>query len=214
MQPCCSTMKNQIKIQTLKVGELSSNCYVASKNGKCFIVDPGDEAENIIKAIGKNKLDLILLTHGHFDHVLAVEPLHEKFPQVPIYMGEDDEDLLKELSEQNRYSTKELKDIKVAIKHISSGSKIIFEGEKIKVFETPGHSFGSVCYLIGDNLFTGDTLFYHTIGRTDFWTSDPLSMRNTLAKLAKLPKKIKVYPGHGRETTIKEELTNGYLARM
>lgn len=202
-----------IDIKKIIVGQLGASCYVIKQKIECVVIDPGDDVQKIINAIEGSNLRYILLTHGHFDHVLALEPLHEKFPNTPIYMGEDDEVLLRVLSEQNLYSNKALNDIKVTIKHIDEKKQLKLANTKIRVIETPGHSHGSLCYLIDGNLFSGDTLFYHTIGRTDFWTSDPIAMQDSLKILAKLPKTTKVYPGHGRTTIIEEELNNGYLSR-
>lgn len=203
-----------MNIKKIIVGEIRTNSYIVSKNGKCFLVDPGDDAFAIIDAIKSDELLLILLTHGHFDHVLAIESLHKKFPTVPIYISGEDEHLLKELSKQNHYSSKEIKDMKICLKRVNEESEIIFIDEKIQVIKTPGHSHGSVCYLVNGNLFSGDTLFYHTIGRTDFWTSNHCDMISSLKKLTRLPKATKVYPGHGRITSIGEEAKNGYLGKI
>jgi glyoxylase-like metal-dependent hydrolase (beta-lactamase superfamily II) len=203
-----------MNIQKVVVGELRVNCYVVKSGSHCFVVDPGDESDKILNAIDGLVLDFILLTHCHFDHTLALEDLKFCYPKVPIYVTQDDKELLRNLSEQKPYSTKELKDFKLRVKNIEDNKVINFGKYKIKVIETPGHSHGSVCYLFDNNLFSGDTLFYHTIGRTDFWTSDPVKMRQSLKKLADLPEEVKVYPGHGPQTTIEEELKNGYLARL
>lgn len=200
-----------MEIKKIIVGEIRTNCYIISQNDECFIVDPGDEINKITKNIDGYQLRFILLTHGHFDHVLAAEHLHEQFPEVPIYVCCEDADLLKSLAYQNRYSSRELKDLKLNLRKIKRDCELTFCGEKIKVIKTPGHSHGSVCYLIDGHLFSGDTLFYHTIGRTDFWTSNHEDMISSLKKLSKLPHNTKVYPGHGRLTTIAEELRYGYL---
>ncbi len=198
-------------IKKIKIGEIGTNCYIVKNSKRCFVIDPADEVDEIFRKIGRLNLEFILLTHGHFDHVLAVEDIHKKYPNIPVYIGKFDKELLRNLSEQKYYSTKELKDLSLSVRIVSDGDRIKFGDNKIKVIETPGHSFGSVCYLLGNHLFSGDTLFYHTIGRTDFWTSDPSSMQQSLKKLSKLPTKTKIYPGHGRSTTIAEEIQNGHL---
>jgi len=201
-------------IKKIVVGEIKTNCYIISKGDKCFVIDPGDEFNKIIKETQKYELQFILLTHGHFDHVLAIEKIREIHRKVPVYISGEDEYLLRCLSEQNPYSSKELKDFKFAIKRINENTTLSFCGDKINIIETPGHSQGSLCYLINDNLFSGDTLFYRTIGRTDFWTSNHDDMIKSLKKLAALSENTKVYPGHGCMTTISEELTNGYLGKV
>ena len=200
-----------LKIDKITVGELKTNCYVVKSHKKCFLVDPGAQADKIIEAFGGCELLFILLTHCHFDHVLALEQIIDNYSRIKVYVHQADNELLKNLSQQRHYSRNTLKNLDIPVKRVKDNQTIKFEDYEITVITTPGHSHGSVCYLINDNLFSGDTLFYHAIGRTDFWTGDPVAMRKSLQKLARLPKNTLVLPGHGRPTTIQEELKSGYL---
>lgn len=198
-----------MKIQTIVVGKLKTNCYLVSvKSGETFIVDPGDEAEKILpelKKIAYCDLKYILLTHGHFDHVLAVDALKKEYPGAKVIAHENDLLQIRRLTEQGVFIGTFLRPLKSEIIAISDQAILPFGGEKIKVIATPGHSPGSVCYLYQNNLFSGDTLFWHTYGRTDLPESSAEKMAKSLPKLLKMPQNIKVFPGHGRVTSIGEE---------
>jgi glyoxylase-like metal-dependent hydrolase (beta-lactamase superfamily II) len=179
------------------------------------IIDPGDEAGKIVTEMRKIKdlkLDYILLTHGHFDHVLAVDELKRKFPETRIFVGQKDQEILANLSKQSYFLSQKIKDPVSPTETVQDGDTLNFGKDKIKVIETPGHTPGGVCYLIGDHLFSGDTLFYHSHGRTDLPTSNNDKMSESLEKLAKLSENIRVFPGHGPETTIREEKLLGFLS--
>lgn len=203
-----------LKIEKVVVGEIETNCYVVKKDNNCFIVDPGAEAKKIKELVGKHRIQFILLTHGHFDHVLALMDMKMIYPEADIYIGRGDKNLLSHLSEQSYFIGQRLRDIKLPLKLVKEGDLIKFDHEIITVIETPGHSLGSVCYKVGKNLFSGDTMFYHSIGRTDLPTSDSKLMERSLQKLADLPADTKVFPGHMQETTIIEEKTLGFLANI
>jgi len=200
-----------LKIQKIVVGQIETNCYVVSRGNICFIVDPGGDSAKIKDAVGIMKPQFILLTHGHFDHVLALESMIMLFPKVDVYVGVDDKYLLEHLSEQGDFVGQKLKDIHVRVKAIREDDVIRFASDRITVIDTPGHTLGSVCYRLGNNLFSGDTLFYHTIGRTDLPTSNKELMKKSLEKMARLPVDLRVLPGHMKETTILEEKTFGFL---
>ncbi len=174
-----------MEIYQIEVGPMKNLCYIVSSKGESVIIDPGFDAEKIIGVVKSNNLKVkyVLLTHGHFDHIRAIPEIKKEF----------DVDILCNPNEN----------LKIPYKSIYDNKEIEFGDEKIKVIETPGHSRGSVCFLIRDNLFSGDTLFYHSFGRTDLPEGNENEMLNSLKKLFELPKKIKVYPGHdyGAETT-------------
>jgi len=201
-------------VRRIIVGPITTNCYIASFDGKCFLVDPGDEPSRILKEIGSMHLEFILLTHGHFDHVLALDEVCKAYPKAVVYISKNDQGLIKNLSAQTYFLGKEILDINTPAKAVGQGDKIKFAGETIKVISTPGHTSGSVCYLLNDTLFSGDTLFYHSIGRTDLPTSDDIDMLGSLKKLSSLPLETQVLPGHGQQTTIGEEVQNGFLAKF
>lgn len=205
-----------MKINSIKVGEERANCYVVSDSEQnVFVVDPGDEPERIIELISEIKnarVLYILLTHGHFDHVRAVDGLKEKYPNAEVVIGEEDIDFIRNMPEQGLFVHKFLKNIKSKIVTYSNGEYLPFGPENIKLIATPGHTPGGLSYLFQGNLFTGDTLFYHTIGRTDLPLASSEVLQESLNKIIALPGETKILPGHGRSTTIKEEqLNNPFL---
>ncbi len=199
-------------VQMFTVGKLFTNCYLVScqHTKEAIIIDPGFdsrlEAEKIFKRISEQGLLLkfILNTHGHPDHTCGNRIVKEKF-HVPILIHESDAHMLGVLG------------IKIAkffgFEDSSPSADIILhDGDSIKigrinlkVMHTPGHSLGSISLLGENEIFTGDTLFMGSIGRTDFPESSEHAMNDSLKKLAFLPDNYVVYPGHGPKTTIGEE---------
>lgn len=190
-----------LKIKKIIVGPVETNCYLISLNNELAVVDPGDEYEKIeaeIEKLGEVKHKYILLTHGHFDHVLAVNQLKEKYG-FEVAIGEKDRDI----SGINLQIGAQVPEIKADIT-LKEGQALDLGGQKIQVIETPGHTVGSVSCLIGDNLFSGDTLFHHSHGRTDLPGGSDEDMKNSLKKLFALSDQTKVFPGHYEETTLGE----------
>jgi glyoxylase-like metal-dependent hydrolase (beta-lactamase superfamily II) len=202
-------------LKTIKVGAEKTNCYIVSeKSGISFVVDPGNDFESIngeLKKIKNLDLKYILLTHGHFDHVQAVDDLKSAYPKADVMIGEGDIEFIRRLTEQGMYVGKFLKNVKAEIVAVSDGDFLPFGDGNIKVIGTPGHTPGGNCYLFDKILFSGDTLFWHTIGRTNLPLASESELKISLRKLATLPGETKVFPGHGKETIIKEEIINGYL---
>lgn len=202
-----------MRIERLVVGQLATNCYLVwdEKTQEAIIIDPGDAADFIIRKIQDFNLKpkLIIVTHGHFDHVLAAAELKLVF-QVPFLMNKKDLAILKRMKESTRYFTGIIPDLPPprVDKFIKEGDIIKFGKENLKVIETPGHSPGGVAlYNRGEGvLFSGDTLFQQGVGRTDFSYASEKDLIKSIKKLFKLPPQTKVYPGHGEETTIGEEL--------
>jgi len=182
-------------IHTRKVGPIATNCYIVEDEDSkaCLIIDPGDEAEAIIELIGKNKLKptAIVITHGHWDHVGANQELKETY-HLPIMMNRADLFGLK------------ITDSPEPDKNLKENDEVKVGGLIFKVLQTPGHSPGGLSlYSKEENvIFTGDTLFKETYGRVDLPGSSPEAMVFSLKKLLALPHETKVYPGHGRPTTI------------
>jgi glyoxylase-like metal-dependent hydrolase (beta-lactamase superfamily II) len=194
-------------IKTVKVGILQTNCYVLSMNGKAIIIDPGAKAERILGAIGENKVLAILLTHGHFDHIGAINDLLSHFT-CPIYLNEEDEPLMKD--PQLNYSFP--KRFVVEVKTLPYPNILDIGDFSFEVLETPGHTEGSVCLFIEDYMFSGDTLFMQSVGRTDLRSSNPTKMKQSLRLIKAIDKDYIVYPGHDESTSLKQEkLTNIYL---
>lgn len=204
-----------MKIERLVVGLLATNCYLVwdennvPSNGikEAIIIDPGDGGEFIIKKIQDFELKpkLIVATHGHVDHILAVTELKLAY-RIPFYLHQADSFLLKRTQSSARYWFGVEADPPPKVeKFIKEGDLIKFGKEKLKVIETPGHSPGGVALYSRGVLFSGDTLFRQGLGRTDFSYASEKELIKSIKKLFKLPENTKVYPGHGEETTIKAE---------
>ena len=198
-------------IECMTTGSFFTNSYIISNDkNECVIVDPGLNYGNVAKYI-KSKYDVkaILLTHAHLDHIDGIQ----FFLDTPIYISDieynnlfdNDVTLYDTIGRISPYNEGMLNIIKVKHNDII---KLI--GYEFKVLFTPGHTNGSICYLMGDVLFSGDTLFNNSIGRTDFPTGSMKSMKESLNYLMTLDDNIKVYPGHNDETTIGYEKNNNY----
>ncbi len=185
-----------MKIAVMQLGAYQTNCYMVWAEGSktCAVIDPGDEADRILKNIEDRGLTLeaVLLTHGHFDHVGAAKALAKK-TGCDVYMNIKELALPGGLTAGPLYYTDPYED------HVTAG------GLTFTVLETPGHSEGSICLLCGDVLFSGDTLFAGTCGRTDLPTGSWNKILASLKMLTKLPGDYTVYPGHGPKTTMNTE---------
>lgn len=189
-----------MKIIQLTLGQLSTNCYLAidEASQKTVIIDPADDADFITDTILREKLlpTAIILTHGHYDHLLAVLELKLNF-NIPVYLHKDDEFLYKKshLSAVHFSGSKALK-VPPVNGYLKDNEKIIFGSSELTVIHTPGHTPGSVC-LSGKNiLFTGDTLFLSGVGRTDLSYSSTGDLKHSLKIIKALPSETLVYPGH------------------
>lgn len=205
------------ELNTLVVPFMGTNCYFLSQGDKTIIVDAAGDGNYIIDYLNNKKfnLDAILITHGHFDHIEALDLLHEKFCNVPIYAFEGERIVIENMG--NNLMDHELKDkTKKAITYLKDDSIINLLGLEIKLISSPGHTCGSCCYYIRDLnvLFSGDTLFCETYGRTDLPTSDTKAIvRSVAIKLMELDDKVDVFPGHGFRTSIGHERKNNELVR-
>lgn len=192
-----------MKITTIPLGMLQTNCYILSEGDRCLVIDPGDEAGRVLSFLEKEglTLDSILLTHGHFDHVGAVKTLAAD-TDCRVFLCEEDLALPRTMTAGPLYHTD----------FYGEGDNLTLAGMTFEVLHTPGHTPGSVCLRFGKHLFSGDTLFAGSCGRTDFPGSEPAAMVRSLHRLAQLEEDLKVYPGHGESTTIGEEKRyNPYL---
>jgi len=185
----------QIKKQPM--GPYQTNCYIATVDGKDFIIDPGVDATTWVMDNVTNPV-AILNTHGHFDHVWSNAELQEKLG-VKLYTPKDDIFLLQSSDWMPELppSTPD-----VAIK---GDEEIDFDGVKVKFTHFPGHCPGCSTIEIGDAMFSGDFIFNRSIGRTDFPYSSPKDMKESLQKFKQIPYDKTVYPGHGENTTIQQE---------
>jgi glyoxylase-like metal-dependent hydrolase (beta-lactamase superfamily II) len=189
------------------VGDLQENCYIVYEKKDAVVIDPGADAQKILDILKEKDLNLthILLTHGHFDHIGAVGEIKSRTgAQICIHF--DDSDML--VSPQKNLSVfiGETLETYPADMYLYDGQIIETGGMRIKVLATPGHTPGGVSFEIGDNLFTGDTLFRLSVGRTDFPGSSTVKLNHSLTEvLGNLKKNYFVYPGHGPASTLDEE---------
>jgi hydroxyacylglutathione hydrolase len=191
----------QMEIVRFSLGELRSNCYVISERGEALIIDPGYESDEVMKYIQKNMLSVegIYLTHGHPDHVGGVQQIKSVYQSKVFAPSKDKLWMGKSSYNQIGY------EIPVDV-YVHHGDSISMIGRTWKVYETPGHSQGSTVLFTPGVLFTGDTLFYESIGRTDIPLSDFNHIKKSIQNIFEWFEEDTIcYPGHGRSTTILHE---------
>jgi len=201
--------ETSLGIETLVVGQLQTNCYLVfdKETKKAVIIDPGDDAQFVIRRIRDLGLkpQFILVTHGHFDHILAVLEL-KLILKIPFLAHQKDEFLIKRGGRTADFFIKGESNLTPKVdKYIKEGDEILFGKERLKVKETPGHSPGGVVFLGKGVCFSGDTLFKQAVGRTDYSYGSTPDIIKSLKVLFNLPEETIVYPGHGSRTTIGEE---------
>lgn len=194
-------------VKPLVLGELRTNCYlIINDKGNCIVIDPADEKDKIISEIKSQNLSLkaILLTHGHFDHIMATNALKKEF-DCPVIIGDADEEMLKDDLKNAAVLLGMHVEKILADKKVNDKDVLDIDDFRIKVIATPGHTKGSVCYVLEDNIFSGDTIFFECVGRTDLYGGDAVKLMTSLKKLKDLEGEYKIFSGHGRETTLSYE---------
>lgn len=202
-----------MRIKRFTLGPVQSNCYVIDLNNQAMVIDPGYESDILIKYLKQENLDLkiIYITHGHFDHIGGVNQLKAFYPNATVYAPYLDLELLDpDFMIQN-----------VAKVHVDfymkeeSFKELIFQNMVFKVLYTPGHSKGSTALYCDKILFSGDTLFRGSVGRTDFYLGDFEALEQSIkTKFYTLPEDTTVYPGHGFQTTILQEKHTNPFVKM
>lgn len=200
----------------LIVGSFETNCYLTGdlESLECAIIDPGAEAEKIISRLRAGRLipKMILLTHGHFDHLGAVNDLKEKL-KIPLLMHKNDLPTIDQSIEfAHRFDIYLSKCYPDEL--IKEGDIIRLGKYTLEVMETPGHTPGGLSFLTKSEIFVGDTLFKNGIGRTDLPGGNSLLLKNSLLKIIQLDDNLKILAGHGDESTIKEEKKNNPFLRQ
>ena len=200
-------------ILTLPLGAYQTNCYLvwSDESAHCLVIDPGYYPDEILSAAEKagKTIAAIFLTHGHFDHTGAVEELVQK-TGCQLWMHQSDYSPARHPLRKQLYP---LSDCAFPpVNFYEEGEVVTIAGCEFQILETPGHSQGSVCILSGRNLFTGDTLFRGSCGRTDLLGGSWHTIQDSLQRLKNLEGNYTIYPGHGPSSTLEEERAgNPYL---
>ena len=202
-----------MKLNVMQLGMIGTNCYIFWEEGdnRCGIVDPGDSGEKVAAYLQEQGLEpqAILLTHCHFDHILGIPGLRKQWPQLPVWCHPADVD----------ESQSSIRMFGATFPSVSSFGNLHYyrEGDRVsvgpitlEVLETPGHTPGSVTLKAENVLFTGDTLFQGSIGRTDFEGGSYEQIMRSLKKLGSLPGDYRVCPGHEGLSTLNEERRSNY----
>lgn len=197
-------------IEGRPMGAMGANCYLYAcmESKKAAIIDPGAEGKKIYNWVAEKglKVDYILLTHGHVDHIGAVDELKSLFGDISVGIHAGDAEMLTDAKKNLSSYLGSIVVLQSADFLLQDGQELSVGKKRLKVIATPGHSPGCVCFLTDEGLFSGDTLFAGSIGRTDFpgGSLDQL-LKGVKEKLLVLPESTKVFPGHGEDTTIGEE---------
>ena len=194
-----------MKIHVLQVGPIGTNCYLLEDENThaAAVVDPGDEAARILAQAKEDgvEIKLILLTHAHYDHTTGVAELHKALPDVLVYLHPDD---------AARLGTPVFPPLGMESTPYKDGDVVRVGDIDVQVLHTPGHTPGGVCLMAGDVLFTGDTLFQGSMGRTDLPGGSYEQIMASLARLARLPGDFQVLPGHMGMSTLEAERKSNY----
>ena len=204
-----------MEISVLRLGQIGTNCYIFRRDGgyKCGVVDPGDQGEQVARWLVDKGLEAeaVLLTHGHFDHILGIPGLREEWPDLPVYChpadwGEGD---AASLFGQRFPTVRSFGDITP----YREGDTVEVDGIRLEVLDTPGHTPGSVTLRAENVLFTGDTLFAGSMGRTARPGGDVGELMRSLKRLGELEGDYQVLPGHEGQSTLERERSGNYCLR-
>ncbi len=201
----------------MTVGPVQTNCYIVNKEGSssCIVIDPGEEAEKIAAYIGKKGLknEGILLTHGHFDHITGISGLLSLVGG-KVYAYETERELM--MDPRQNGSVMMGYELAMEPEHLLRDGQVLnIAGMDFKVIHTPGHTKGSCCFYSEEDkiLFSGDTIFMESVGRTDFPTGNARELMDSVRnKVLSLPPDVMIYPGHGPETDVAYEMANNPYA--
>ncbi len=206
-----------MELRVFKNGMLGSNGYLLWNDGEAALIDAGVPAKDIIEAIDENKVTLkyIILTHGHFDHICSVDEIKRKAGGSVAIHTDDAIGLTNPKYNGSTLFSGESLIFNKPDQYVKDGDILKIGNQEFKIIHTPGHSPGGICIYSKDCLFTGDTLFYRSIGRTDLGNGNHDELIDSIkSKLFVLDESLAVYPGHGRSTTIGYEKNNNPYLRL
>ncbi len=196
-----------MRVIPIVCGMLQTNCYILidPESRRSAVIDPADDCGAILSRLKGTEPSCILLTHAHFDHILALDKLRDA-TGMPVYIHQDDEEMLTDAEKNCSLSVLRREyTFRPAENLFRGGETIALGNSAVKTIHTPGHTKGSSCFLCGKELFTGDTLFAYGAGRTDLYGGSEEAILSSLKKLRLLPGEFDVYPGHGETTTLETE---------
>jgi glyoxylase-like metal-dependent hydrolase (beta-lactamase superfamily II) len=197
-----------------------SNVYVLGKKGyPCIVIDMGKASSEILGYIKSHhtKVEALLLTHGHYDHISGLNEFLNEFPNTPVYIHKTDESCLTDPRFNGSIGNKKKLSFDIKPTLVNDSDELEFQCAKVKVIHTPYHTRGSVCYYVKEDnaIFTGDSLFKGSIGRSDFANSQPEKITESLKKIMALSDYTVCYPGHGPITKLRDEKRNNpFLMRL
>lgn len=205
-----------MKIQTFTVGPLQENCYLLADDdvNQAVLIDPGDEAERLLRALSGFELTAVWLTHAHFDHIGALAAVHRRF-HVPVYLHPGDHEFFEHAAERAAFFGLVLEQPRVRTEPLKPGQKLTLGRHTATCLFTPGHAPGHMAFYLPKKgvVFAGDALFRGSVGRTDLPGANPEQLLTSIRReLLTLPPETRVLSGHGPETTVGEEQrTNPFL---